>query len=535
MRRPALVLLLLATLFCVALPARPPAAPADLGQTLWNLKQWSELGPQVQGSKLKKAAELLANLDRTWNDRNVQKERIVFGLLDFLGRCISVAQDPEGQISGPQTGSLTDFSEKMLRVEARRMLRQRRALLGQQLTMGVLMGRVEGKLHPPARRAAACEVLGDEFSDESTLALLASTRPQGTEREVPPLLMNAALAALSGRQGEGVHLRLLDLLRGSTGERHPIQYRAIEAHFGSIRIKAEQTRLIVAILHQAAGDLEDGRWRRASRGLSLVRALPDDVAFPMLIGALETWVERRDGSVRPTARILGEITAQLSLRSGRHLGAHPTRWRTFWEAYLRGQPEAKGTASAPRTRTQGSFFGLRPATDRIVFVLDRSGSMQAPFGETPGQTRLGEAVVQMGHLLQQLGPKTRFGVVIFNGETKTWQEELKTANLEQIKAASAWILDAGASGGTELWGGVRQAMEVDGAGHVQLEKLEADTIIVLCDGETQEGPSWVEPFLKRENDGARVVFHAVQLGETGDGTLEALAGLSGGQFLRIKD
>ncbi len=60
-------------------------------------------------------------------------------------------------------------------------------------------------------------------------------------------------------------------------------------------------------------------------------------------------------------------------------------------------------------------------------------------------------------------------------------------------------------------------------------------MIVLCDGETAEGPSWVGPFLRRVNDDARIVFHSVQLGQGGDGTLELLASQTGGDFQRVED
>ena len=70
-------------------------------------------------------------------------------------------------------------------------------------------------------------------------------------------------------------------------------------------------------------------------------------------------------------------------------------------------------------------------------------------------------------------------------------------------------------------------------GMPDLAVLEADTVIVLCDGETEEGPGWVEPFLRSVNQRARVVFHCVRIGAAGDGTLEKLAGGSGGDFVRV--
>ena len=83
--------------------------------------------------------------------------------------------------------------------------------------------------------------------------------------------------------------------------------------------------------------------------------------------------------------------------------------------------------------------------------------------------------------------------------------------------------------------GVQRAMEVRPDGTVNLEALEADTLIVLCDGRTSDGSRWVLPFLRRENPLAQAVIHSVQIGDGGDGTLELLARTTGGDFVRVED
>ena len=96
------------------------------------------------------------------------------------------------------------------------------------------------------------------------------------------------------------------------------------------------------------------------------------------------------------------------------------------------------------------------------------------------------------------------------------------------------MIKNGAKGGTHLKAGVLTAMHLDKRGKVDLEALEADTVIVLCDGATAEGPGWVVPLLRRTNDEARLIFHAVQIGSGGDGTLEVLCEETGGDFVRVE-
>ena len=189
--------------------------------------------------------------------------------------------------------------------------------------------------------------------------------------------------------------------------------------------------------------------------------------------------------------------------------------------------------------SKAEFFGLRPMTDRVTFVLDASGSMQEVFGAGTfsgsaggGRTRLREAVTQMSRCLEQLGPKTRFSVVLFSDGARRWRMELQSATAANISAAGRWVLDVGPGGGTNLRPGIERAMRLK-KGQVDLDALEADTVIVLCDGETAEGAAWVRPFLRRHNDEARVLFHAVRIGGRDDGSLRSLCEESGGDFVQV--
>jgi hypothetical protein len=80
---------------------------------------------------------------------------------------------------------------------------------------------------------------------------------------------------------------------------------------------------------------------------------------------------------------------------------------------------------------------------------------------------------------------------------------------------------------------VDAALCVGKNGEVDLSKLEADTVIVLCDGETAEGAGWVDGFLDRVEPITRVVFHCVQIGSEGDETLGKLARGTHGDSVKI--
>jgi len=137
-------------------------------------------------------------------------------------------------------------------------------------------------------------------------------------------------------------------------------------------------------------------------------------------------------------------------------------------------------------------------------------------------------------LLESLGPQTRFRVILFSGEARAWSRELRPATKTNLGLVRSWMSHNGPGGATHLQPAVAEAMRLDSRGRVNLSKLEADTVIVLCDGATAEGPGWVEPLMEGPNEAACLMFHSVQIGAGGDTTLERLAEQSGGDFLRVR-
>jgi hypothetical protein len=259
-----------------------------------------------------------------------------------------------------------------------------------------------------------------------------------------------------------------------------------------------------------------------------------------LIEALPVWMERGEAGLQ-AKRIQGDLLDELHRRTGRKLGLHPERWRVLLEAVRKGELDlAAGGPDSARPYTEASFFGLRPWTDRVVFVIDRSGSMSYPFGpsalgEDPAAatSRYEAAIAQMVSFLEQLGPQTRFDVVLFESAAQRWRRELVPVTRENLRSVASWAIAEDTGGGTHLRAGIELAAALKRDGSLDLAALEADTVIVLCDGDTDEGPGWVPAFLREINDEARLRFHAVQIGGSGDGTLRALCEGSDGDYLRV--
>jgi len=499
------------------LAALPGVAQKSIGEQLSDLllAQQSAQGP-LSPTKLAEGNQLIDALSAGWPASPETQRSYAASLLRFMGRARDRAWS--GSSLGPRGDREADLAAR-----ARGTLRLRANVpLLSYLTGEVLL---MPRLHSADLRAGAALLLGDFDTSSATLALLQATRDP--DRHV----RDCAVEALTDRDSPTVHAAFIELLREV--ERGDLQVTTlpIERHLKSFTLTpggAAEAQLFQYV----RGRLPSSDWHLASRAIAVSRALSDRRAAPPLIEAMSVWLTRQRGGLQ-SARMLGDLEAELERRSGRKMGQDPQRWRSWWRAVRAGEAKLPSEAESGG-RTMAAFFGLRPETDRVVFVLDRSGSMDAAVSgstKTAGsksRTRFDEAGSQLIKCLEGLGEGARFDVILFSDDLRRFRKELVPANEKNLKNLARWISLNGPDGGTRLLPGVMDAMSIS-----EPAALEADTVIVLCDGETAEGPTWVGPFLRAQNDLARVRFHAVQLGGRSDGTLESLCRHSGGDYVEI--
>lgn len=378
---------------------------------------------------------------------------------------------------------------------------------------------------PLERRRAAAWLFIRHRTPGSELALLTCAR------DADASLRSMALEALVGCPSEAVNRFFVDAYGGANDIADPVRMLA-ERHFQKVRF-APDSSASEALTRLVRRDLVDESWRKASQAIALSAAFDDAQSVPWLIEALATWKARAARGLQ-ALRVEHEIELQLERRSGRRLGLHPENWLAWWEALRSGKIKKASTPSFDTGTTRPSFFGLEINSDRVLFVVDRSGSMSTPFDETNAAiTRWNEATEQLCGFVAGLGAKARFDVVVFHDFAESWRGKLVEALPRQVDAAREWLRSQPPRGGTRLRRGVEQALHFRPDGEPELERIDADTLVVLCDGATAEGSGWVDAFLKRVNPRIRIVVHAVQIGTGGDGTLEALAKGTGGEFLRV--
>jgi hypothetical protein len=436
----------LAALLVVPSTAQQPS-PRD---PLARLQRWIARYSGQEGDRewekdsqdLGRLLDEIGALDLRAPERRVE---IAAGLLD-----LAALQNAEQRAARPDLQPLpTDARTLALQERARALLKAQldgdaAGELARALAVRVL---ADARANPLPRRVAAVELLAGRRLPAIETALLFCA--QSGE----PALAHAALAALSGWSDEAVHRVMAAALARSLDDPRADVPTAALAHFAGVTLPAESSVRAIVQRYLARG-AASADWRVATRSIAVARALSDDEAAPVLIQALQVWCDRRE-SGRGSRRVEGEIVRELERRAGQPIGPHPERWFAWWKARRAG-----GTASGVLdTGTHIAFFGLRPETDRVVFVLDRSGSMDEPFG-VRGASRFQEAVAELFRCLEALGPGTRFRVVLFSGQPWVWHRDPVLATPSALSELRVWLAGQKPAGGTALAPAFAEALEL---------------------------------------------------------------------------
>lgn len=393
-----------------------------------------------------------------------------------------------------------------------------------------------------------------------------------TARESDRTLALLSLESLAGWDDELIHALFVEEIARSLGTEYStidrsLELALVELHLSKVELQPDSpaARHLLCVVRDC---LRGSDATRAMLSTSWTRAMPHEMALDALVEGLVAWGERFAARTPPALDPRPAIVEEMEQRFGVALGAEPTAWRSWW------QDVRKGAAPPPPDRDKlgtgvGSFFGISTMSKRVVFVIDRSGSMSTPHapgeelgtggrprgstggpalgtggGRNPGPANIGqrrwdEAKRQLFLYLSKSPATLQFDVVLFHSAAESFRGKCVPANSQNIAQLRSWLDGHEPMGGTQLKAGVELALGAP----IPPVRLGLTTgsptavpcreeMVLLCDGETEEGIGWVADFVRHVARPKGLVLHAVQVGGASDGALEALARLSGGKFVR---
>ena len=389
-----------------------------------------------------------------------------------------------------------------------------------------------GSVHKdPAQRERCALALGLAPSGTATTALLPLLR----DRELA--VVRAAAASLASTDPQAALPALQELSADRDGERAAIGLAACSRiapndAAAKTRIAAAardgqpalRTTALGLAAHEACGLTTEQRLELATQALTAAE-------WPVRAAALDLLVALRHQQSPPLLfqllddahpRLREDVREALHQLTGQRF-ATAVQWRSWWQQEgPRYQPRAAGDrgAAADRNDTAASYWNLPVVSERLVFVVDTSGSMLQPFGTGSG-TRLDEAKRQLSLVFDRLPKATRANVVAFAGAASALTPKLQPLDGRRRKAADAFVAGLEAKGPTD----VHEALALAFA------DPDVDTIFLLTDGRPSVGEIvGVDELAARVaewNQSRRLRIHTIAIGEPSP-LLERLARDSGG-------
>lgn len=249
------------------------------------------------------------------------------------------------------------------------------------------------------------------------------------------------------------------------------------------------------------------------------------------IEPLITFLGREDIGV-----LRGDARSALRSLTGQKHGPFRGPWEDWWsknQATFVMPPDPTEEDAVDEEDKGVTFYGVTTFSDRILFLLDISGSMdKAGSKDKPQPDRLTVAKQELLGAISRVDDKHRFDVMVFNHQVIPWQPAMVVASEEQRRKVKTWVQELFPMGGTNIHDaletGFALASSTTGA-------PAADTIFFMTDGTPTAGklqtPAAILEAVKDWNRGTNLTIHCIAVGEADQDFLKALAKIGHGQFI----
>jgi hypothetical protein len=403
-------------------------------------------------------------------------------------------------------------------------------------------------------------------------------RRKAEERRVVEAAVAAALAG-----GDAYRKAIFSAARG-----HPDwPVRAVAARLAALSPEAEGSK---AVLVETLDKERDPRVRVAalealetapgSTWHGFVSARVEDADWGVQVVAARIAGRRKVGKaipglvralVKAPPRVAEEIGAALREITGQTIEPYADAWAKWWEEH-RGEWGEDGrplqpVVAQPR-REDLHYYGIKVASDKVLFIIDTSGSMKEekrappppavpPKGPTTGEPEKKEpppgkfsgpkieiAKQELKRAIKGLPKEATFNVISFNHVVQQWQPKMLPATEANKELAYAWIRDMPATGATYIDGALQMAFKMAGMGSYDkaYPVVAVDTIFLLSDGAPTDNaypdvkemdPKEILAHVREWNVQKRVIIHCIGIDNVVQGItfMKDLARENGGTYV----
>ncbi|MDF1700738.1 MAG: HEAT repeat domain-containing protein, partial [Planctomycetota bacterium] len=395
----------------------------------------------------------------------------------------------------------------------------------------------------PAIRSTSADVLAGILEPGVTKALLARAK-----KEKDPEVLAQLLEAL-GDHGDPVAMPVL-LKQAKKRKKGAARASAVRGlarlgfHHPKIRAfllallasKDADSRILALDAAGASGDptvvpkvlpnLAHEAWQVRLTAVEALDALRPRAAIAPLIERLQ---------IEEAERVRDAIAHALFRLTGMNLYDDGAIWARWWSQNEKGFEVPADIPTLPEQHvggTQAGFYGIPVKSERIVFVIDQSGSMSAAGmrrdeddASTKSSNRLDLAVREVLGAIAKLKNRARVNVILFHTTIHPWKPTMQRLSSGNRAALERHLTSKKPTGGTNLYDGLEMAL---------LTK-DVDTVFLLSDGAPGSGKYVATPDIlravRRENQTRRIAIHCVSIGMDSE-LMKRLARENGGRYAR---
>ena len=238
---------------------------------------------------------------------------------------------------------------------------------------------------------------------------------------------------------------------------------------------------------------------------------------------VELLIEQLEDEESYVAHFIGDSLADLT---GVHLGINPNNWRKWWKQvqsdFKCPERRKKAKKPVPSSGTATSYYNIPIRADKIIFLIDLSGSMG---GKIKGVTKLQAAKKELISVLEQLSPKQHhFNIIAFDNRPIPYAPDLQRATKAEVREAIKYVNKLKLGGATNIFDSLEMALEM----------ADLESIFLLTDGSPTAGAivnqNDILEVLQRDNSYLRVRINTISIGGNRGGSsfLKKLAGQNWG-------
>lgn len=240
-------------------------------------------------------------------------------------------------------------------------------------------------------------------------------------------------------------------------------------------------------------------------------------------------------------RLLEDVVVVLRYLTGVSFHDNIHLWREWWEKerprYKRPRRRGKVVREGLKVRNESlrgngpGFYGLRTGSHALVYLVDKSGSMNEPAsarGVTSTgareETKMDRAKRELIRSVRGLPKGVSINIIAYGDELEPYSRHMVELDDVQRRAIIAWVKSLRAKGKTNIYDAIEMVMEeARGRGQRLSKEMVIDTIFLLTDGMPTAGKVTDRKLLASEvhrlNSVPRIVIHTIGIGPDHDRSL----------------